>query len=175
MRSKFNNFDFLRDCQLWTSNNDVAELRNLISFIFKNSMANSEWLFIVLHLFPFKIRCWTFDVHFFSVNLPQSPSVKITWRSSHPRPPSCSERCFMLPALCSMHYALCPMRNALCFLPHIPTSKFSSLSSVICRQTTYPRPPWLWSLGHLRRSQFFSPVKGDCRANARSFLPTADA
>ena len=36
-----------------TSNNDVAPLCNLISFVL---------LFLFLHLFPFNVRCWTFDV-----------------------------------------------------------------------------------------------------------------
>ena len=36
--------------QRWTSNNDVAALRNLISFVFKNPMSNLERLF----LFPLK-------------------------------------------------------------------------------------------------------------------------
>ena len=52
-----------------TSNNDVAPLRNLISFVFKNPRSKLECLFLFLHLFPFNVRCWTFDVRcsFFSV------------------------------------------------------------------------------------------------------------
>jgi hypothetical protein len=34
--------------QRWTSNNDVAPLCNLISFVFKNPMLNLEWLFLFL-------------------------------------------------------------------------------------------------------------------------------
>jgi hypothetical protein len=45
-----------------TSNNDVAPLRNLISFVFKNPRSKLECLFLFLHLFPFNVRCWTFDV-----------------------------------------------------------------------------------------------------------------
>ncbi len=39
---------------------------------------NIQRLFLFLHLFPFNIRCWTFDVRcsFFSVNLPQSIRCK---------------------------------------------------------------------------------------------------
>ena len=63
--------------QRWTSNNDVASLRNLILCVFKNPMSNLEWLFLFLHLFPFKIRCWTFDVRcssLFFMPLLRSPS-----------------------------------------------------------------------------------------------------
>ncbi len=34
--------------QRWTSNNDVAPLRNLILIVFKNPMPNLEWLFLLL-------------------------------------------------------------------------------------------------------------------------------
>ena len=40
--------DWTSNVQRWTSNNDVAPLRNLISFVFKNPMANLEWLFLFL-------------------------------------------------------------------------------------------------------------------------------
>ncbi len=54
----------------------IPNIQRLFLFLFSRFDIRSNSLFI--HLFPFNIRCWTFDVRcsFFSVNLPQSIRCK---------------------------------------------------------------------------------------------------
>jgi len=111
---RFKRYVVLRDkrrtsnVQRWTSNNDAAALRNLISFVFNNPISSLEWLFLFLHLFPFNIRCWAFDVRcsFFS----NKPATVTRFINN------------------SALMASCPQRSALCSIPNslafFPTSAF---------------------------------------------------
>ena len=76
------------NAQRWTSNNDVAPLRNLVSFVCKYLMSNLEWLFLLfsdLRLRSGPWACRTAALNLVAnILINSSVSSKISFSSSFP-------------------------------------------------------------------------------------------
>ena len=166
------------DVQRWTSNNDVAPLRNLIPFFFqKSNVKPGMTISVSFHLFQFNIRRWTFDVRCsFFFGIPPAAAHQLWLLSSdlclphfnealcpNSIPPSFSSSSLLWEAVRSNrqkgHIRLC---TALFYGRANPASSLDRSSNPDRGGSPRPAHPWglkkLYSVGHLR--QVFSPHTG---------------